>query len=452
MEDNRELWQNVLTDIELNISKANFSTWFKDTYILKREDGTVYLSVPNQFVKDWLASKYHKFIVRSLRNFAEDVRNVEYVIERSDRRTSREQKQQQPVQQPNANNELPLSDFYVSKEDNLNPRYTFESFVVGQFNELAYAAAQAIIKKPGVTYNPLFVYGGTGHGKTHLIQAIGNYVKQANPNKKTLYVTSEKFTVDYLNAVQNAHINSFKEAYRKYDVLIMDDVQFFSKKDKTQEELFHIFNALHDNNKQIVFSSDKHPNYIPSMEERLKSRFNAGMIVDIPAPDYESRIAILKAKAAQQNIPLEDDVVGYIAEQTEGNIRELEGILNMLAVQLQVKQKRLTINDVKQLIRENVAPKRSMSVQEVVQAIANFYQITEEDIYEKTRRKEVVRPRQLIMYVLREDFKVSYPTIGEKLGRRDHTTVIHSCEKVKEDLKVDATLARELEELRSILK
>jgi chromosomal replication initiator protein len=275
--DNERIWNSVLVEIELAVSKANFNTWFKDTRIFKQEEGVVYLSVPNAFAKDWLFNKYHKLILKALRNLSENVRAIEYLIAKDDNKRRGEETLKAAS---GGTAELPLNDFYIDKDNNLNPRYTFESFVVGPFNELAHAAAQAIVKKPGMVYNPLFIYGNTGHGKTHLIQAIGNYVKNQNQGKKIFYVTSEKFALDYVNSVQANKVNLFKEKYRKYDILIMDDIQFLSNKEKTQEELFHLFNSLYENNKQIVFSSDKHPNFIPNLEDRLKSRFAAGRIVD----------------------------------------------------------------------------------------------------------------------------------------------------------------------------
>ena len=348
--------------------------------------------------------------------------------------------------------ELPLDDYYINREDNLNPRYTFENFVVGPFNELAHAAAAAVIKKPGIVYNPLFFYGNTGHGKTHLIQAIGNHLKAGGAGRKIFYVTSEKFSVDYVNSVLNNKVNLFKEKYRKYDVLIMDDIQFLSKKEGTQEELFHLFNTLYDNNKQIVFSSDRHPNYIPNLEERLKSRFSAGMIVDIPAPDQESRLAILKAKAAINGASLAPEIFEYMADFAGENIRELEGALNAVICQSQLKGRELSVSEIKQLIKESNRPKKMVSIKDVIKTIADFYDIEENTVYEKTRKKEIVKPRQVIMYILREDFKVSYPTIGEKLGGRDHTTVIHSCEKIRLEIKDDLHLTQELQQIRALLK
>ncbi len=444
--DTKKLWENTLSEIEINVSKANFNMWFKETRISRFEDGIVFLNVPNVFVKDWLHNKFHKDILKSLRNNA-DVRGIEYLVSKDE--PKRHDSVTEKPMQVNPTSELPLSEYYINKDDNLNPRYTFESFVVGPFNELAYAASQAVIKKPGITYNPLFIYGDTGRGKTHLIQALGNYLK-ANTSKKIYYVTSEKFALDYINSVQNNKVNNFKEKYRKYDVLVMDDIQFLSSKEKTQEELFHLFNNLYDDNKQIVFSSDKHPNYIPHLEERLKSRFGAGMIVDIPHPDQESRAAILKAKAKLQNFEISSEILEYLASTIDGNIREIEGALNSVIMHTQLKGRELNLIEIKNLIKNNTKPKKAVSVKDVIKTIADFYNIEEASIYEKTRRKEVVKPRQLIMYILREEFDVSYPSIGQKLGGRDHTTVIHSCEKIKNELKTNHLLAQELKQIRSM--
>lgn len=444
---NRELWQNALVQIELGISQASFRTWFKNTDIVSRDGGVVHVAVPSKIVKEWLVEKHHKLILRALRSLDDTIRTVEYTVHRSaipaERKTPRENQTE--------NTALDLGSLYIDKRDNLNPRYTFETFVVGPFNELAHAAARAILDRPGLMYNPLFIYGSTGHGKTHLIQAIGNYFKKAHGNKKVLYVTSERFSVDYINAVRAGHANTFKDQYRQYDVLIMDDVQFIANTEKTQEELFHLFNAMRDNNKQIVFSSDKHPALLPGLEERLKGRFASGMIAEIPEPDLESRLAIIRAKLESHGFSLPDDIVAYIAENLRGNIREIEGVLNMIVCKSQLKGRGVTHADVRSLIKHNVKPNRGVSVDEVVRRIAQYYEVAEKSIYEKTRKKEVVKPRQIIMYMLREEFNVSYPSIGEKLGGRDHTTVIHSCEKIKEEVKSNTALEQELDHIRTLI-
>jgi chromosomal replication initiator protein len=446
--DYKQLWQSVLVEMELGVSKANFSTWFKDTRIVKEDGGTIVLSVPNAFVKEWLLTKYHNSILRSLRNIENSIHAVEYVVNKEESKARRDT-DKSGLQA--GMRELPLPETAVNKEDNLNPRYTFETFVIGPFNELAHAAAQAVIKKPGIMYNPLFIYGSTGHGKTHLIQAIGNYIKTTSPGKKVYYMTSEQFGQDCMNALQHQKMSVFKEKYRKYDVLIVDDIQFFSEKQKFQEELFHLFNTLYDNNRQIIFSSDKHPHFITGLEDRLKSRLAAGMTVDIPAPDKESRIAIISAKAKAMSIPLSPEIVDYLAHTINGNIRELEGAVNALLCQAELKSKEITMLDVRNYIKNNVKPKKTVAVKDVVRIISDFYNIKEESIYEKTRHKEVIRPRQIIMYILREDFNISYPSIGQKLGGRDHTTVIHSCEKVKGEIKEDQSLLEEIGQIRTLL-
>ena len=441
--DYKQLWQGVLVEMELGVSKANFTTWFKDTRIVKEDGGTVVLSVPNAFVKEWLLSKYHHAILKSLRNIENSIHAVEYVVNREEARARRED----VLTETSRTRELPLLEMLVNKEDNLNPKYTFDNFIIGPFNELAHAAAQAVIKKLGIMYNPLFIYGSTGHGKTHLIQAIGNHIKATMPGKKVYYMTSEQFGQDFMNAFQNQKIHIFKEKYRKYDILIVDDIQFFSDKQKIQEELFHLFNTLYDNNRQIIFSSDKHPHFITGLEERLKGRMVAGMTIDIPAPEKESRIAIIAAKARQLGVNLSPDVVDYLAHTIEGNIRDLEGVVN----NLMLRGKDISLLEIKNFIKNSVKPKRVVAVKDVVKIVSDFYNIKEDSIYEKTRHKEVIRPRQIIMYLLREDFSISYPSIGQKLGGRDHTTVIHSCEKIKNDLKEDRSLVDEVDQIRILL-
>jgi len=443
----KQLWKNCLAEIETGISKANFSTWFKNTSIVKEDTGIVYIGVPNEFVRDWLMNKYHKLITKTIADEFEGMRAVEYIITKIENTN-----QEVEILKGSAEKELPLKDLYINPEDNLNPRYHFNSFIVGAFNELAYAAAQAIIESPGTKYNPFFIYGGTGLGKTHLIQAVGNSIKNKYPNKKVHYMTLEKFATDFINSLQSNKANSFKEKYRKYDLLIIDDIQFIGKMEKIQEELFHTFNTFYENNKQIIFSSDKHPNYIPELADRLKSRFAAGMIVDISEPEYESRLAILKVKLRELNIELEQELIEYVAGVVQGNIRELEGSLNLIVCQHNLKNKPLTLVEVKNLLKNNMKPKKNMAIKDVVKIVSEYYKLEESSIYEKTRKKEIVKARQVVMYLLREDFSVSYPLIGQKLGGKDHTTVIHSCLKIKMDLKNDPQLIQELEQIRIMFK
>ena len=441
-----QLWKNCLLKIESDMSKANFSTWFKNTSITKEENGIVYIGVPNEFVRDWLINKYHKLITKTIAENYENMRAVEYII------TKIENSKQETIINETIEKELPLRDLYINPENNLNPRYHFNSFIVGTFNELAYAASQAIIESPGTKYNPFFIYGGTGLGKTHLIQAVGNSIKDKYPNKKVHYMTLEKFATDFINSLQSNKANSFKEKYRKYDLLIIDDIQFIGKMEKIQEELFHTFNTFYENNKQIIFSSDKHPNYIPELADRLKSRFAAGMIVDVTEPEYESRLAIIKVRLREFNIVLEEDVIEYVATSIQGNIRELEGSLNLIICQYRLKNKAPTLLEVKNLLKNSMKPKKNIAIKDVVKIVAEYYKLEEMSVYEKTRKKEIVKTRQVIMYLLREDFSVSYPLIGQKLGGKDHTTVMHSCVKIKEDLKNDPQLIQELEQIRIMFK
>jgi chromosomal replication initiator protein len=446
--DTKQLWKNCLAEIEGSVSKANFSTWFKSTSILKEEAGIIYVAVPNEFVRDWLKNKYHKLITKTIADTYENMRAVEYII------TKVENNKQEVaiINTAFINKELPLKDLYINPEDNLNSRYRFDSFIVGAFNELAYAASQAIIESPGTKYNPFFVYGGTGLGKTHLIQAVGNSIKEKYPNKKVHYITLEKFATDFINSLQGNKANSFKEKYRKYDLLIIDDIQFIGKMEKIQEELFHTFNTFHENNKQIIFSSDKHPNYIPELADRLKSRFAAGMIVDVVEPEYESRLAILKVKLQELGIDLGAEITEYVASSVQGNIRELEGSLNTIICQYRLKNRPLTLPEIKNLLKNNIKPKKNVAIKDVVKVVSEHYNIDESSIYEKTRRKEIVKARQVVMFLLREDFNVSYPLIGQKLGGKDHTTVIHSYLKIKDSLKNDPQLLQELEQIRIMFK
>jgi chromosomal replication initiator protein len=445
LEDTATVWQNCLSSIESQISKANFNTWFKSTRLIRDDDGTIFIGVPNEFVKEWMVTKYHKMILKSLVDQADHIRAIEFIVERFN--PSVEQKSEQ-----NEKSELPLHNLYINRDDNLNPRYTFDRFIVGSFNELAYAAAQAVIKKPGTAYNPLFIYGGSGLGKTHLIQAIGNEMKRLFPEKKVLYIPLEKFYNEYVQSVQNNRSMSFREKYRKIDVLIIDDIQFISGKDKTQEELFHLFNALYEQQKNIIFSSDKHPNHIIGLEDRLKTRFNAGMTIDIQEPDFESRMAIIREKINQQNILIEEDAVQYIAQTVTGSIREIEGALNLVSMHGELKARAISITEVRSVIKNIVKPKKIISIDTVVKAISQYYNLDDTLMYEKTRRKEVVKARQMIMYILREDFNESYPSIGMKLGGKDHTTVIHSYEKIKSELPTDPILMKELEDIRILFK
>jgi len=455
MSEYYQVWQSVLVGIEAEVSKANFNTWFKDTCIEKVDRGTVTVGVPSDFIREWLSDHYQKTITKALRTALPDVRTVEYVISKSkpmDPTIATLAPSATTTPTTSTPQELPLHDFYIDKRTQLNPKYTFNDFIIGSFNELAYSAAQAILKKPGV-YNPLFIYGDTGLGKTHLIQAIGNALIQRYAGIRIFYTSSEQFVENLVSALQRGQnaITKLKEQYRSYDCLIMDDIQFLSGKDKSQIELFHIFNILHDNNKQIIFSSDKHPNYIVGLEDRLKSRFSAGMIIDVTRPDYESRLAMLQQKTKETGNALPDKVLDYVAQNVDGSIRELEGVLNTLVLSSFDPKHPLSLEKAKDIIKNSIKSKKQISADDIAQVVGRFYNIDHNLIYEKTRRKEVVKARQIVMYLLREDYNISFPHIGRELGGRDHTTVIHSCNKITDDIKEDPNLTQEIEEMRSML-
>jgi len=441
-----ELWETVLAQIQFKISKANFATWFKNTEIINKEGEKILISVPNAFSKEWLEQKYNKFILKTLHDLDRGIREIKYVIGENKKK---EASIQNNISSAVIADQLDFEEFKINKATNLNPRYTFENFVVGPFNEIAHAAAWAISKEPGVVYNPLFIYGGVGLGKTHLIQAVGNKITENCADKKIKYSSAEKFISGIVNSIKNHSIESFKEEYQKIDVLIIDDIQFLAGKEKTQEEFFHLFNSLYEKNKQIILSSDRLPKAIPSLEERLRSRFEGGMIADIGIPDYETRLAILKTKTKQKGVNLSDEILEYIAFSIQNNIREIEGALNRIIAYKRLNNKTVTLESVKSLLKKIIkTPRKIVTPSQLIKLVAQFYDLKEEDLFTSSRRKEVVKPRQIAMYLLRKDLKNSYPTIGRKLGGKDHTTVIYGCEKITEELGENESLVEEIRLIR----
>lgn len=445
-----ELWQSVLGEIEVEVSRANFATWFKNTSIQDIQDGVALISVPNAFAKEWLERKFHKNILRSLRNRSQDIRNANYIVIAGDTPPpaliKKKLKQQEAIEE-----QLEFKEFSIDRETNLNPKYIFESFIIGTFNEFAHAAAVSITKNLGTLYNPFFVYGGVGLGKTHLLHAIGNQVKKDHPNYKVLYLTSEKFVNELISVIQNREpLHNFKEKYRNVDLLIIDDVQFIAGKAKSEEEFFHTFNSLYERGKQIIFSSDKPPQAIQNLEERLRSRFEAGLTTDISEPEYEARLAILKAKVENKELQIPLETLEYIASLIQKNIRELEGALNLIIAKSKLKGRPLTLEEAKISLEQiSSNTKRPVTINQIIKAVSEFYDLGEGGLFERSRRREVVRPRQIAMYLLREDFHGSYPFIGQKLGGRDHTTALHAYEKISKELKSDSKLVEELKLIRS---
>lgn len=438
---NQQLWQAILGNLEVTLSKANFTTWFKNTSIIEKTEDSIIVSAPNAFTKEWLQTKYNADILKALKMIAPEIREVKYQV------VSGNQSAAKPVSSEPAVKVAPGARVVQNPiNTGLNPKYTFETFIIGKGNELAHAACIGVSKKPGTTYNPLFVYGGVGLGKTHLMQAIGHDIITKDPSAKVLYVTSEKFTNEFVQSISLGRVSQFKELYRNVDVLMIDDIQFLAGKEQTQEEFFHTFNTLHQNNKQVILSSDRLPKDIPAIEERLVSRFEWGMIADIQPPDLETRIAILKSKAKEKGYDVDDDVLVYIAENIQSNIRELEGALNRLMVYCQLNNTRPTIDQLKTvLVGVASAKKRVVSVKKLMTVVADFYNITLDDLLRQSRRKEFVKPRQIAMYLMRTQLENSFPSIGDHFNGRDHTTVMHAVDKISKLLIEKESLKQELD-------
>lgn len=445
MINKEEAWQAVLAEIQLNTSQANFATWFKNTGILSYKDGEVLISVPNNFAKEWLENKYGKVIFKILYNLDKGIKEIKYIIEQTESKILKKTSSSLSYQSQVTSGQLEFEEFKINKETNLNPRYTFENFVVGSFNELSHAAAWAVSKNPGFIYNPLFIYGGVGLGKTHLLQAIGNAVIKENPNKKIRYIPAEKFTAGVISSVKSQTIESFKEKHREIDVLILDDVQFLAGKEKTQEIFFHTFNTLYESNKQIILSSDRPPKAISTLSERLRSRFEGGMTSDISSPDYETKIAILKSKTQEKGVIFSEEILDYIASNIHSNIRELEGAINKLMAHQKTKNQVLDTEKTKLLLKSILlTSKKIVSPKKIIQTVAEFYDLKEKDLLSGSRKKEVVVPRHIAMFLLRKELKSSYPFIGRKFGGKDHSTAIHAYEKILKEIGLNEKLEDEI--------
>lgn len=442
-----QLWQAVLAQIQLNISAANFATWFSNTKISSIEKDGAIVSVPNSFSKEWLEQKYNKDILKILHTLNPNIKTINYVVSavKTEKKPT-SSKKQSSKSDDNLVEQLGFSELEINKETNLNPKYTFENFIIGPFNEMAYAAAMAVVEEPGKNYNPLFIYGGVGLGKTHLIQAIGNKIKQNNPDKIVRYIPAEKLISMIVNAIRNHNSEDLKKNLRELDVLIVDDIQFIAGKDKTQEEFFHNFNSLYQRNKQIILSSDRHPNNIPAITERLKSRFEGGMIADINMPDFETRTAILKQKMEEKGIIFEKEVIEFVANNIQKNIRELESAINRLIIFKKSNNKNPTIEDVKKLLKTIIiSSSKVTNPKKIIEAIVEFYDIPSGNMFYSSRKKEFSKPRQIAMYLLKKELKLSYSEIGRKFGGKDHTTVIHACQLVDKLWEEEEKIHQEIE-------
>jgi len=445
-----KLWQSTLAELELQISSPHFITWFKNSQLLeKKPDGQVVIGLFSNFAKEWVENKYHKLILNILFSLDSSVKKIEYAVINKPNQILI--KQNKKFIEPAAGNGF--EEFKIDPESNLHPRYTFNSFVVGSSNELAYAASQAVIKIVGRKYNPLFIYGGTGLGKTHLIQAVGNEIKNLYKNKcKVKYVSSEKFVNDLIFSIRNKRTEDMKMKYRNVDVLIIDDIQFIGGKASSEEELFHTFNALYENNKQIIISSDRPPSAIPVLEERLRSRFGGGMIADITYPNYEMRLAIIKNKLQEAKSYLQDEICSLIATKIQRNIRELEGVLNKVVFYQDVKGVDLTSKKVEEIIDNTIQEKsKNVSPAKILKAVADFYEMTPTELTARSRKKDVVEPRQIVMFLMRDILSMSFPNIGEKLGKRDHTTAIYSYEKISKGIIEKQTLNQKITNIKELI-
>jgi len=453
------LWQSVLGEIELSVSHATFTTWFKHTELLSQTDDEIVIAVPNIFAQKQFQVKFNTQVKTVLEKNGAKPDRIIYTVQVSGRKTrvNRETTAQTATQDGvvleaasgRSSFGPPVSS--LASRGNLNPRYSFDSFIVGSSNDLAYTASQAVAANPGVKYNPLYLYGGVGLGKTHLMQAVGNEILKTNPAARILYVSSETFVNEFLDYIRFKK-KGFSDKYRNIDVLIVDDMQFIANKEKTQEELFHTFNFLHQNNKQIIMSSDKPPRSIPTLTERLRSRFEMGMTIDVQMPDFETRCAILKAKSELSGVFLNNETIEYLATNIKSNIRELEGALNQLLAYAELHGIEPDISTAEGLLG-NVRQSRPqhLTSKHIIDKTAKHFQLPVEEMCSVKRDKHIVVPRQIAMYLLRSELHLSFPKIAGELGRKDHTTAIHSVEKIEKAIKLDFVIREQVASIRDKL-
>jgi chromosomal replication initiator protein len=460
MQDTKGLWQSVLGELEVSVTRAHYSTWLRPTHVISNEDGHVVIGVPNIFNKQWLENKYHTDIKAALAKLDSGIHTVEYKVVAKAQQPGTtavagamhsSSKRNEAAHQSAKQTALPTS---APTQSNLNPRYTFDSFVVGSSNDFAHAACQAVAKSPGTKYNPLFIYGGVGLGKTHLMQAVGNDILRRDSSKRIEYITIESFTNEFINSISKKKSESFVEKYRNVDVLIIDDMQFLAGKEKTQDEFFHTFNALHQANKQIIISSDKPPKQLVMLEDRLISRFEMGITVDIQPPDLETRSAIIQSKANSQGIDLPLEVIDFIARHAQSNIRELEGTLTKVLADCEHRKAEPTLARVQQILAAEVAarPKlKPLSPKSIIDRVAAYFDLRDADITGAKRDKEIVVPRQITMYLMRHEMELSFPKIAAAVGGRDHTTAMHSVAKIERLVEQDENLRSDIQAIRERL-
>jgi len=434
----KEEWSKILDLLKEETTEISFNTWIAPIIPLYTEDNNFYVEVPTDFHRNNIISRFDTLIKNTVKYVKNADFNIIYLI--PDEAKKQEEKM------------LPGQKNVDESPTGLNPRYIFENFVVGNSNRFAHAASLAVAEAPAKAYNPLFLYGGVGLGKTHLMHAVGHFILKQNPNQKVLYITSEQFTNDFINAIKTEGNKGFRNRYRNVDVLLVDDIQFLAGKEGTQEEFFHTFNALYEANKQIIISSDKPPKDIEPLEERLRSRFEWGLTADIQAPDYETRIAILQKKAQLDHISVPDEIFAYIAERTNSNIRELEGALNKIIALSHLTNRPITLQVAEEALKDMTTIKtKNITIDLIQQTVAKYFSLKVDDLKSSRKSADIAHPRQIGMYLCREVGNFSLPKIGYEFGKRDHTTVMHACNKINNAIKENAEIQNTVEELKKLI-
>ena len=444
-----DLWEKTLQEIEKKISKPSFDTWLKSTKALSLQGDTIIVEAPNDFARDWLDGNYKELLMDIIYQLIGEHINLKFVIPQM-----KNEEQELISTHNNYKNKSRQTNEISTSKNMLNPKYTFDTFVIGSGNRFAHAASLAVAEAPAKAYNPLFLYGGVGLGKTHLMHAIGHYVLEHNPTANVVYVTCEKFTNEFINSIRDNRPEDFRNKYRNADILLIDDIQFLAGKESTQEEFFHTFNTLHSENKQIVISSDRPPEEIPTLEDRLRSRFEWGLITDITPPDLETRIAILRKKAKAEGLDIPNEVMIYIANQIDTNIRELEGALIRVVAYSSLENRDITSELAAEALKGIIPSSKPkvITVQKIQKVVSEQYGIKMDDFKAKKRTKNIAFPRQIAMYLSRELTDLSLPKIGEEFGGRDHTTVIHAHDKISKMMQTDKQFEREIKELEKMIR
>jgi chromosomal replication initiator protein len=454
--DAKQVWRAALGELQVSLSPANYETWLRDTQLLDVDEQRFRIAVPNGFAKDWLESRYRSLISQTLARIVGYSVQVEFVVGQTPEGAPETPAGEAAQGPASPSPQVRVEPTRVGGEGGstyLNPRYTFSNFIVGSANRLAHAASLSVAERPGHAYNPLFLYGGVGLGKTHLMHAIGNQVIAKFPRKRVVYATSEKFTNEFITSIQQGKIDEFRGRYRRIDLLLIDDIQFIADKERTQEEFFHTFNAIHEDGKQIVLSSDRPPKAILTLEERLRSRFEWGLIADLTAPDLETRIAILRAKAEEGAVPITSDVIEFIARKVVSNIRELEGALNRMVAYASMGAMPIGI-ELAQAVLSNVLynpKKRQVTPERIAKVVSDYYSVPIDVLQGQKRDKAIVVPRQIAMFLMRAETDVSLLRIGAELGGRDHSTVLHACDKITREVAVNDELRREIAAVRELI-